>query len=179
VDYANGKLTVVADHASLGTVLKLIGAKTGATVDLSPELQSELVVARLGPDSVHEVLSRLLDSPRIDYIVFGTGDEPSGLQRILVRRRNASGQMTALRSQPGPVQPRQQLDPDGNPIPTTNPADAEMTQQQRMEAWQKSRDEMLQAEIKQQAEEREREKTQPPEQPAPQQPPQQQENPPE
>jgi hypothetical protein len=178
VDYANGKLTVVADHASLGTVLKLIGAKTGATVDLSPELQSELVVARLGPDSVHEVLSRLLDSPRIDYIVFGTGDEPSGLQRILVRRRNASGQMTALRSQPGPVQPRQQFDPDGNPILPPAAADAE-TQQQRMEAWQKSRDEMLQAEIKQQAEEREREKTQPPEQPAPQQPPQQQENPPE
>ncbi len=179
VDYANGKLTVVADHASLGTVLKLIGAKTGATVDLAPELQSELVVARLGPDSVHEVLSRLLDSPRIDYIVFGTGDEPSGLQRILVRRRNALGQMTALRSQPGPTQPRQQLDPDGNPILPPNAADAEMTQQQRMEAWQKSRDEMLQAEIKQQAEEREREKTQPPEQPVPQQTLQQQENPPE
>jgi hypothetical protein len=174
VDYANGKLTVVADHASLGTVLKLIGAKTGATVDLAPELQSEPVVARLGPDSVHEVLSRLLDSPRIDYIVFGTVDEPSGLQRILVRRRNALGQMTALRSQPGPVQARQQLDPDGNPILPPNAADAEMTQQQRMEAWQKNRDEMLQAEIKQQAEEREREKTQPPEQPAPQQ----QENPP-
>jgi hypothetical protein len=180
VDYAYGKLTVVADNASLGAVLKLIAAKTGATVDLAPELQNEPVVARLGPDSVHEVLSRLFDSPRIDYIVFGTGDEPGSLQRILVRRRNTFGQMAGLRPQPAPVQPpQQQLDPDGNPSPQTNAADAQMSEQQRIEAWQKTREEMLQAEIKQQAEDREREKTQPQEQPVPQEPPQQQQdNPP-
>ncbi|HZD95364.1 MAG TPA: hypothetical protein VE133_13975, partial [Candidatus Sulfotelmatobacter sp.] len=72
VDYAFGKLTVVADNAPLGLVLKLVAAKTGAVVDLAPELQNEPVMARLGPDSVRDVLTGLLDSPRIDYIVFGT-----------------------------------------------------------------------------------------------------------
>lgn len=175
VDYTSGKLTIVADHAPLGSVLKLIAAKTGAAVDLAPELQNEPVVARLGPDSVRDVLSGLLDSPRIDYIVFGTGDEPGSLQRIVVRRRNSFGQMAAFRPQPGA--PQQQLDPDGNPIPASNFAEAQMTPEQRMENWQKTREQMLQAEIKQQAEEREREKTQPAEQPAPQDS-QQQDNPP-
>ena len=181
VDYAYGKLTVVADNASLGAVLKLIATKTGAVVDLAPELQNEPVVARLGPDSVHEVLSRLFDSPHIDYIVFGTGDEPGSLQRILVRKRNTFGQMTALRPRQNAAQPAQQFDPDGNPIRQSNPAEAQMTQEQRNEAWQKAREEMIQAEIKQQAEDREREKTQPAEQPVAQDPPpqpQQQDNPP-
>jgi hypothetical protein len=181
VDYASGKLTVVADNVSLGALLKLIATKTGAQVDVAPELQNEPVVARLGPESVREVLSRLLDSPRVDYIVFGTGDEPGSLQRIVVRRRNSFGQMAGLRPQSNPAQPaQQQLDPDGNPIPQANFAGAQMTQEQRMEAWKKTREEMLQAEIKKQAEDREQEATQPAEQPVPQEPApqQQQENPP-
>ncbi len=177
VDYASGRLTIVADHAPLGSILKLIAVKTGATVDVAPELQNEPVVARLGPDSVRDVLSGLLDSPRIDYIVFGTGDEPGSLQRIVVRRRNSFGQMAAFRPQPNVVQPSQQLDPDGNPIPAANLAEGQMTPEQRMANWQKTREQMLQEEIKQQAEEREREKTQPAEQPAPQDF-QQQDNPP-
>jgi hypothetical protein len=178
VDYAYGKLTVVADNAPLGSVLKLIAAKTGATVDLAPELQNEPVVARLGPDSVRDVLSRLLDSPRVDYIVFGTGDEPGSLQRILVHKRNSFGQMAASRPQPQPVQQASEmLDADGNPISSGDPAEAQMTQEQRNAKWQKAREEMLQAEIKRQAEEREQDKIQPAEQPQPSAP--AQDNPPE
>jgi hypothetical protein len=189
VDYSSGQLTVVADNAPLSFVLKLVAAKTGAVVDLAPELQNEPVVARLGPTSVREVLTGLLDSPRIDYIVFGTGDEPGSLQRIVVRTRHSFGQvaMAAIR-QP---QPRQQdpdedvkLDANGHLLPNAaNTGETPAAQQQRMEEWQKVREQMRQAEIKQQAEDREREKTQSPDPPAPQNspenPPQpQQDNPP-
>src|SRR5438270_1126435 len=171
VDYASGQLTVVADNAPLGFVLKLIAGKTGAVVDLAPELQKEPVVARLGPGSVREVLTGLLDSPRIDYIVLGNGDGPGSLQRIVVRVRRSFGQvaMAAMR----PSQSTQEGAEEG-----TTAAQAQMTQQQRMEEWKKSREQMLQAEIKQQAQDRENEKFQSPEQPVPQDKPQPQDNPP-
>jgi hypothetical protein len=181
VDYASGQLTVVADHAPLGYVLMLIAGKTGAIVDLAPELQQEPVMASLGPKPVREVLTSLLDSPRIDYIVFGTGDEPGSLQRIVVRRRQSFGNagLGALRS----AQPQQDLSgaqPDSNGHIISKraiPGEHETTQEQRMEDWKKQRAQMLEAEMKQQAQDRENEKYQTQEQPAPQET-QQQDNPP-
>jgi hypothetical protein len=182
VDYAAGQLTVIADRAPLGHVLKLIGGKTGAVIDVAPELQQEPVMAKLGPSPVQEVLTALLDSPRIDYIVFGSGDEPGGLQRIVVRRRQSFGNagMGVMRS----AQPQQEIgggqsDANGKIISRTNiPGQNEMTQEQRMEEWKKQRAQMLEAEMKQAALDRENEKNHPPQQPEPQETPQQQDNPP-
>lgn len=166
VDYAHGQITVVSENAPLGVVLKLIAAKTGAVVDLAPELQNEPVVAQLGPSPVREVLTALLDSPRVDYIVMGTGDDSSNLQRIVVRTRQSFGRvaMAAVR----PPQPKQEeaeeetkLDENGHLANGLTPAEANMTQEQRMENWKKERDVRIQAEIKQQAQDRENEKTQP------------------
>jgi len=155
VDYAGGQLTVVSDDAPLGYVLKEIAAKTGAVVDIVPELQNERVVARLGPASVSEILTRLLDSPQIDYIVLGTGDEPGSLQRIVVRSRGRAGQiaMTDARqpqatSLPENFENQQQMGMNGPITPA---------QTQRMENWQKAREEMRIAEIRKQAQERENE----------------------
>ena len=64
VNYSQGQLTVVSQSASLGTVLKLISAKTGAVIDLAPELQNEPVIAQIGPSGVREVMTALLDSPK-------------------------------------------------------------------------------------------------------------------
>jgi hypothetical protein len=183
VAYVSGQLTVVAEHAPLGHVLKLIAEKTGAQVDLAPELQQEPVMARLGPAPVREVLTGLLDSPRVDYIVFGSGDEPGSLQRIVVRKRQSFGSMAlgGLRS-PQPQQQEMegtQASPTGQVISRRNiPGQNEMTQEQRMEQWNKQRTQMLDAEMKQQAQDRENEKYQTPEPPAPQEVPQQQDNPP-
>ena len=165
VDYAAGQLTVVSDGAPLGFVLKLIAAKTGATVDMAPELQNERVAAHAGPGPVREVLTALLDSPRIDYIVLGTGDEPGSLQRIVLRKRQSFGQVALAAAQPR--LPRQAtankeedgLDENGQPVSNgLTPAEAQMSQQQRMENWKKARAEMLAAEMKQQAQDRENEK---------------------
>ncbi len=178
VDYASGQLTVVAERAPLGHVLKLIAGKTGATIDVAPELQQELVVAKLGPSPVREVLTNLLDSPRIDYIVFGTGDEPGSLQRIVVRRRQSFGNpgmgvMRSVQQEPAAEQP----DPSGQISSRRNiPGQDEMTQEQRMQEWQKARAQMLEAEMKKQAQEHENDKIQPQEQAPPQET--QQDNPP-
>ena len=182
VEYASGTLTVVADRAPLGQVLKLIAGKTGAVIDLAPELQQEPVMAKLGPSPVHEVLTALLDSPRVDYIVFGTGDEPGTLQRIVVRRRQSFGNspMAPFRSAPQQQQiPGAEPDANGQTISRRAiPGQNEPTQDQGMEEWKKQRAQMLEAEMKQQAQERENEKYQPQDPPAPQETPQPQQNPP-
>jgi hypothetical protein len=182
VDYASGKLTVVADRAPLGHVLKLIAGKTGAVIDLAPELQQEPVMAKLGPSPVREVLTALLDSPRIDYIVMGSGDEPGTLQRIVVRRRQSFGNnpMASFRSQQPPQQQIPGVEPDASGQVTRRaiPGQNEITQEQRMEEWKKQRAQMLEEEMKKSAQERENEKYQPQDPPTPQEPPQPQENPP-
>lgn len=161
VDYSHGQLTVVSERATLGQVLKLVAAKTGGVVDVAPELQSELVMARLGPGPVREVLTELLDSPKIDYIVMGAGDGRSGLERIVVRTRQSFGRtaMAAVHA----AQPQQQqqeearADEAGHLPNGPTPADAKLTQEQLMENWKKSREQMRLAEIQQQAHERESE----------------------
>lgn len=87
VDYREGRLSVVAEKAELGKVLRMLGEKTGASIEVSPEVAKEPVVARLGPDAPNQVLSELLDSPHLEYIVMGSDDDTHRLQRIVVRKR--------------------------------------------------------------------------------------------
>jgi hypothetical protein len=182
VDFSQGQLTVVAQNAPLGMVLKLVAAKTGAVIDLAPELQNEPVVAQLGPGPGREVMTGLLNSPRIDYIIMEKGDEAGNLQRIVVRTRQAFARV-AMASIPRP-QPRQEdpdeetkLDANGHLTSGATPAEVKMTQQQLVENWNKIREEKRLAEIQQQEQDRENEKTQVEPTPQPQPEPQP-ENPP-
>lgn len=102
VEFVLGKLTVVANHADLGKVLRLIAVKIGAEIQVGPELAAEPAVVRLGPGLPGEVLSALLSSPRIDYIILGSED--GRVQRVLVSRRASLGRepvLTAMTAQHG------------------------------------------------------------------------------
>lgn len=182
VDFSQGQLTVVSQSAPLGMVLKLVAAKTGAVIDLAPELQNEPVIAQLGPGSGREVMTGLLNSPRIDYIIMEKGDDSGDLQRIVVRTRQAFARvaMAAIqRPQPKPEDQEEEtkLDANGHLVNGVMPPEAKMTQQQLMENWKKVREEKRLAEIQQQEQDRENEKTQIEPTPQPQPEPQQ-DNPP-
>ena len=170
VDYSSGQLTLVSDGAPLGYVMKLIARKTGAFVDLAPELQNEPVVARLGPGSVREVLTGLLDSPRIDYIVLGTGDEAGSLKRIVVHSRHSGVTMANIRA----AQARQNAANQGESGVSEDGAQlsGQLSQEQLMENWRKVREEKRLAEIQQQAQDRENERNQVEQPPVPENPPQ-------
>jgi hypothetical protein len=174
VDYSHGQLTVVSERATLGQVLKLVAAKTGGTIDVAPELQNEPVMARLGPGPVREVLTGLLDSPKVDYIIMGTGDGPSGLERIVVRTRQSFGRTAMAAVHPAQRQPQPQeeaqVDETGHLPNGLTPAEAKLTQEQLMENWKKTREQMRLAEIQQQAHDRENEKSNPQVEPQPEQP---------
>ena len=175
VNYAQGQLTVTSQSASLGTVLKLISAKTGAVIDIAPELQNEPVVAQIGPSGVREVMTALLDSPRIDYIIMGSGAAPGGLERILVRTRQSFGRSEIAISRPfqPPPQPAEtelKLNENVPPVAGVAKPQTPLTQEQLMANWQKVREEKRLAEIEQQRQDRENEanNVQPPPQPEPQ-----------
>jgi len=174
VDYSHGQLTVVSERATLGQVLKLVAAKTGGMVDVAPELQNEPVMARLGPGPVREVLTGLLDSPKIDYIIMGTGDGPRGLERVVVRTRQSFGRTAMAAVHPAQPQPQLEeeakVDETGHLPNGLTPAEAKLTQEQLMENWKKTREQMRMAEIQQQAQERENEKSNPQVEPQPEQP---------
>jgi hypothetical protein len=162
VVYAQGLLTVSSQNASLGTVLKLISAKTGAAIDLAPELQNEPVVAQIGPSAVRDVMTALLDSPKIDYIIMGSGAADGGLQRVLVRTRQSFGrtEFAAARPfQPPPPQAETELQLNQNVPSVAGVAKPQtpLTQEQLMANWQKVREEKRLAEIEQQQKDRENE----------------------
>lgn len=174
VNYAQGQLTVVSQSASLGTVLKLISAKTGAVIDLAPELQNEPVIAQIGPSGVREVMTVLLDSPKIDYIIMGSGNESGGMERILVRTRHSFGRTAITMSQPAQPAPAEaaefKFNTNGAPAAGVAKPQTPLTQEQLMENWKKVREEKKLAEIEQQQQDREIEAThvEPPPQPEPQ-----------
>lgn len=162
VHYSQGQLTVTSQNASLGTILKLISAKTGATIDLAPELQNEPVAAQIGPSAVRDVMTALLDSPKIDYIIMGSGAADSGLQRILIRTRQSFGHIEFAASrpfQPPPPQAETELKLNANIPPVAGMAKPQtpLTQEQLMANWQKVREEKRLAEIEQQQKDRENE----------------------
>lgn len=103
VEFQQGKLTVDAKNADLGRVLHLIGVKTGAAIEIAPEIAAEPVVVHLGPGSPNEVLTALLSSPRIDFIIMGS-DEPGELKSVTVSRRASLGREPVVQSQAAPPQ---------------------------------------------------------------------------
>jgi hypothetical protein len=175
--YGHGQLTVISQNASLGTLLKLISSKTGAVIDLSPELQNEPVIAQIGPSPVREVLTGLLDSPKIDYIIMGDADTAGGVQRIVVRTREsfartalAAGRTSLPRPQDANTETK--ITENGHPAAATATPQAPLTQEQLMENWKKIREEKRLAEIEQQRQDRENEQNQVQVEPQPQPEPQ-------
>ena len=164
-------------------LLKLISAKTGATIDVAPELQNEPVVAQIGPKPIQEVMSVLLDSPKIDYIIMGSGAADGGLQRILVRTRQSFGRTEFAGGRPfQPPQPTAEtefkLNENVPPVAGVAKPQTHLTQEQLMANWQKVREEKRLAEIEQQQKDRENEanNVEPPPQPQPQTQPEPQPN---
>jgi hypothetical protein len=160
VSYTQGQLTVVSQNASLGAVLKLISTKTGAVIDLAPELQNEPVIAQIGPSAVREVMTALLDSPKIDYIIMGSGNASGGMERILVRTRQTFGRNVIpinRPQQPAPAETTEFKFAPGVSVGGVAKPQTQLTQEQLMANWQKVREEKKLAEIEQQRQDRENE----------------------
>ncbi|HTR67388.1 MAG TPA: AMIN domain-containing protein [Terriglobales bacterium] len=84
VDFHDGKLKIVADHATLAAVLNEVHRRTGAQITIPAGGGMEQVFVSLGPAPAREVLAALLDGSHFNFIMVGSDKNPSQLRSVLL-----------------------------------------------------------------------------------------------
>ncbi len=129
VSYKNGLLGIVANQATLSEVLYAIQQKTGADIAIPAGAEQDKVVIESDPAPAPEVLARLLNGSRFNYLILSAADDPAKLDRVILSTRSEGGfvpppaaaqsnddaeddEPAVVRSQP------QTVDPNPAPVPT-------------------------------------------------------------
>jgi hypothetical protein len=92
ISYAGGKLTVVANNATLDDVLTGVGKAIGAHMEGGGSQGVERVFGQFGPASPSQVLNTLLVGSRYDFILVGSAESPDSVRVIILSA--SSGEST-------------------------------------------------------------------------------------
>ncbi len=84
VTYKDGQLTITAENVPLSEILREVSRATGATLEVPPGSAREPVFANIGPGSVRDVLVKLLNGTKFNYVMTGAQDTSSGLQKLVL-----------------------------------------------------------------------------------------------
>ena len=103
VTFRNGLLGITANKATLSEVLFAVQQRTGAEVSLAAGAEQEKVVAELAPGPAPEVLARLLNGSKFNFLILSAVDNPQQLDRIILSTR-PDGAFMPLAPVPVPVQ---------------------------------------------------------------------------
>jgi hypothetical protein len=108
VRYESGKLTVVAHGATLESVLELIAQRTGTAIESTAGFDGSQVFVELGPATVQDVLTDLLNGSPTNYLMLGSRSNPGFVERLIILARSqalsgASSQSSVVAAaQPAP-----------------------------------------------------------------------------
>jgi hypothetical protein len=138
VSYLHGMLSIRSNKATLSEVLYAVQQKTGADIAIPAGAEQEKVVAYVEPAPAPEVLARLLNGSRFNFLILSAPDDPNKLDRVILSTRTEGNFIAPLPQmqnddsagdddEPAVVRNNQQQQPD-NPIPA---AEAQMPQQTR------------------------------------------------
>jgi len=83
VAFSSGMLTITANNATLGDILRAVHRQTGAAVDL-PGNATDRVVGRFGPGPVRDVMTLLLNGSHFNYVLLGSATDPNALERVVL-----------------------------------------------------------------------------------------------
>ena len=121
VTYEKGLLTILAQNATLGEILKQVKKLTGASIEIPANGAPERVVTEIGPGAPRDVLAALLNGSQFNYVMLGSSSDPAAVLSVLLTPKPGSsgeGQPTngvqqnaqAIPTGASPVQPfRQQV----------------------------------------------------------------------
>ncbi len=84
VTYKDGQLTITAENVPLNVILHEVSRATGATLEVPPGSAREPVFVNIGPGSVRDVLVKLLNGTKFNYVMTGSQDTSSGLQKLVL-----------------------------------------------------------------------------------------------
>jgi hypothetical protein len=90
VIFADGKLTIIANNSMLSDILRIVGQKTGATIDVPGEA-NERVVSQLGPGQPREVIASLLNGSHFNYVMVGNETDANAVSRIVLTAKSDKG----------------------------------------------------------------------------------------
>jgi hypothetical protein len=103
VTFRNGLLSIRANRASLSEILFAVHQRTGAEVAVAAGAETEQVVAEYGPAPAPEVLARLLNGSRFNFLILSSPDNPQKLDRVILSLRG-NGAVTPLPQIPTPAE---------------------------------------------------------------------------
>lgn len=96
VSYSNGLLSVFANKATLSEVLYAIQQRTGADISIPAGAEQEKVVAEIQPAPAPEVLARLLNGSRFNFMILSAANDPQQLDRVILSTRSEAGYIAPL-----------------------------------------------------------------------------------
>ncbi len=91
VTYENGLLSIAAQNATLGDILREVHKLTGATIDIPPAGANDRVVVQLGPGAPREVMATLLNGTSFNYVMVGSPSDPSSVASVMLTSRPSAG----------------------------------------------------------------------------------------
>lgn len=83
IAYTDGQLSIMAQNATLGDILRGVHRQTGAVVDV-PSNATERVVGQFGPGPARDVLASLLNGSHFNYVLLGSATNPTALDRVVL-----------------------------------------------------------------------------------------------
>ena len=113
VTYRNGLLGIRANRATLSEVLFAVQQRTGAEISIAAGAEQEKVVAEIAPGPAPEVLARLLNGSKFNFLILSAVDNPRQLDRVILSTRAEGGFV------PPPLAPMQAADDRGNEEPAS------------------------------------------------------------
>jgi hypothetical protein len=94
VDFVNGLLTIQADKVTLAEILRAVQERTGAQISIAPGADQEKVVSSLGPAPAQEVLARLLNGSKFNFLILNAASDSKKLDRVILSPRTEGGPTT-------------------------------------------------------------------------------------
>lgn len=88
VSYQDGMLGVYANKVTLSEVLYAIQQRTGADISIPAGAEQERVVTELGPAPAAEVLARLLNGSKFNFLILNSVNDPRQLDRVVLSVRS-------------------------------------------------------------------------------------------
>ena len=92
VTYVNGKLAICAQGTTLKELLRAVSFATGAVIEFPHDRAGEYISADISPGPVRDVLATLLNGSGLNYVMLGPQNNPSALQRLILRSAEPSTQ---------------------------------------------------------------------------------------
>jgi antitoxin (DNA-binding transcriptional repressor) of toxin-antitoxin stability system len=117
VSYQSGLLAVHSNKANLSEVLYAIQQRTGADISIAAGAEQERVVADIDPAPAPEVIARLLNGSRFNFLILSAADDPNRLDKVILTTRLEGG----FAPPPMPVQ-EASSEPDPMPGPPNDGA---------------------------------------------------------